>query len=217
MLHVVFVRSTRAHARLIKVDIEAASKMPGVVTIVTGEMIRDEINPLPQPSVTPKLAAQNPRFWPLAVDKVKFHGEPVAAVVATDRYLAEDAAEAVEVDYEDLPYIGDPAQALADDTSRVHDELKNNESFSLTFSAGRLPEAQKQHLDAVEQAFKRHPIASPSATTCIAAEPCRSNRAARSRHGTTAMALPPGLPRSDLTAIGSGWRRYLDCRLKRCG
>jgi carbon-monoxide dehydrogenase large subunit len=157
MLHVVFVRSTRAHARLVGVDIEAASKMPGVIAIVTGEMIRHEINPLPQPSVTPKLTAQNPRFWPLAVDKVKFHGEPVAAVVAIDKYLAEDAAEAVEVDYDDLPYIGDPAQALADDTLRVHDELKNNESFRLAYSAGRPPEAQQQHLEAVERVLQTAP------------------------------------------------------------
>lgn len=156
-LHVVFARSTRAHARLLGVDTETASKMPGVVAIVTGEMIRHEINPLPQPAVTPKLAAHNPRFWPLAVDKVKFHGEPVAAVVATDKYLAEDAAEAIDVEYDDLPYIGDPAQALVNDAVRVHDELKSNESFRLAYSAGRSQDAQQQHLDAVDRTLRTAP------------------------------------------------------------
>ena len=68
MLHVVFVRSDRAHARILRIGTTAAESMPGVVAVLTGEMIRGEINPLPQPSVTPNLAARNPRFWPRAVD-----------------------------------------------------------------------------------------------------------------------------------------------------
>lgn len=154
MLHAMFVRSSHAHARILRIDAAAAREMPGIVAVLTGEMIRDQVHPLPQPSVTPRLPAQNPRFWPLAVDKVKFHGEPVAVVVAEDRYLAEDAAEAVEVEYEDLPYIGDPAQALADSMNRVHDELDGNESFHLAFSAGRAPDAQADYRAAVDRALR---------------------------------------------------------------
>jgi carbon-monoxide dehydrogenase large subunit len=157
MLHVVFVRSDRAHARILRIDTRSAAALPGVVAVVTGEMIRGEINPLPQPSVTPNLTAQNPRFWPLAVGKVKFHGEPVAAVVARDKYLAEDAAEAVEVEYADLPYVGDPQLALEDGSPLVHEEFTSNESFRLTYGGGRSPEAQKENLAAVGEAIRTAP------------------------------------------------------------
>ena len=157
LLHVVFVRSTRPHARIIRLDTAAAKRMPGVVSVVTGETIRNEINPLPLPSVTPRLPARNPRFWPLAVGKVKFHGEPVAAVVARDKYLAEDAAEAVEVEYDDLPYVGDPEQALVDGATLVHDEFESNEAYCLTFGGGRSPEAQAVHLTAVNRALEAAP------------------------------------------------------------
>lgn len=153
LLHVVFVRSARAHARILRIATDEALSMPGIVAVVTGDMIRGEINPLPQPSVTPKLAAQNPRFWPLAVEKVKFQGEPVAAVVAHDKYLAEDAAEAVEIEYEELAYVGDPEQALAAGAPRIHEELPSNLSLAFAFTGGRAPDAQRQHLAEAEAAF----------------------------------------------------------------
>ena len=62
----------------------------------------------PQAVVVPNMPAKYPTHWPLAVGKVRFHGDALAAVVARDKYVAEDAAEAIEVDYEELPYIGDP-------------------------------------------------------------------------------------------------------------
>ena len=111
MLHLVFVRSQHAHARIKRIDIDVAKGFPGVVAVVTGAEIRDLIKSLPQPVVVPALPARYPTFWPLAVDKVKFHGEPVAAVVARDKYVAEDAADAVAIEYEPLPIIGDMEDA----------------------------------------------------------------------------------------------------------
>ena len=86
--------------------------MPGVVAVITGDDIKDQIAPLPQPVVVPNMPAKYPTHWPLAVGKVRFHGDALAAVVARDKYVAEDAAEAIEVDYEELPYVGDPEAAL---------------------------------------------------------------------------------------------------------
>jgi carbon-monoxide dehydrogenase large subunit len=142
MLHLVFVRSAHAHARIKHIDTAAARKLPGVVAVVTGADIKEQIKPLPQPVVVPALPARYPTFWPLAVDKVKFHGEPVAAVVARDRYVAEDAAQLVEVEYETLPHVRNMEEALKPGTPVVHEGWADNEMFSLTFTGGATPETQ---------------------------------------------------------------------------
>ncbi|MSO69695.1 MAG: xanthine dehydrogenase family protein molybdopterin-binding subunit, partial [Alphaproteobacteria bacterium] len=129
MLHIVFVRSEHAHARIKSIDVSAARKLPGVVMVVTGEDIKNKIKSMPQPVVQPALVAKYPRHWPLAVGKVKFHGEPIAAVVARDKYVAEDAAELVRAEYDPLPYIGDPEKALVDKKNRVHEEWDDNVIF----------------------------------------------------------------------------------------
>ena len=134
-LHLVFVRSKHAHALIKRIDVSAAKAIPGVVAVVTGEDIRGAIKSLPQPVVVPALPARYPTFWPLAVDKVKFNGEPVVAVVARDKYVAEDAADAVEIEYEPLPYVGDMEEALKPGSPIVHDGWENNEMFALTFTA----------------------------------------------------------------------------------
>ena len=141
-LHLVFVRSKHAHARIKRIDISAAKAIPGVVAVVTGEDIRGAIKSLPQPVVVPALPARYPTFWPLAVDKVKFNGEPVVAVVARDKYVAEDAADAVEIEYEPLPYVGDMEEALMPGSPVVHDGWENNEMFALTFTGGATPDSQ---------------------------------------------------------------------------
>ena len=97
---------------------------------------------MPQP-VAPNLPAEYPTFWPLAVDKVKYHGEPVALVVARDRYLAEDAAELIEIEY-DLTPVLNPESALKQDSPLVHEESKSNEIFGMTFTGGLTEEEQKR-------------------------------------------------------------------------
>lgn len=142
MLHLVFVRSERAHATIKSIDTSAAKAITGVVEVVTGEDIKDKINPLPQPVVVPALPAEYPTHWTLAVGKVKFHGEPVVAVVARDRYIAADAAEAVVIEYEDLPYVSNPTDALKDDAPIIHEGWTSNEMFAFTFTGGDTPESQ---------------------------------------------------------------------------
>lgn len=154
-VHAVFVRSEYAHANIVSIDTSEAEALPGVLAIYTGAMIRDRIQPMPQPVVVPNLPAQFPTFWPLAVDKVRFHGEPVALVIATDKYVAEDATEAIFVEYEELEPILDPEAALADDATRVYDDHSSNEMFAMTFTGGETEEEQAQNAAEVDAIFQQ--------------------------------------------------------------
>ena len=149
-----FVRSQHAHARIKQIDTSAAKAIPGVVAVVTGADLRNVIKPLPQPVVVPALPARYPTFWPLAVDKVKFHGEPVVAVVARDKYVAEDAANAVLIEYERLPIVGNMEDALKPGSPIVHDGWENNEMFSMTFTGGATAESQAANDAEVDQLIK---------------------------------------------------------------
>jgi CO/xanthine dehydrogenase Mo-binding subunit len=123
-LHAAFVRSVHANARLLSVDVDAARQAPGVHLVLTGA----DLGPLnaPLPAFVPDAGMRNPRTQlPLAVERVRYVGEAIALVVATDRYLAEDAAALVEVEYEPLAAVVDLASAAATD-ARVHDEVPDN-------------------------------------------------------------------------------------------
>ncbi|MEQ8662519.1 MAG: xanthine dehydrogenase family protein molybdopterin-binding subunit [Gammaproteobacteria bacterium] len=155
MLHAVFVRSEYAHARITGIDCSEALAMPGVVAVYTGADLKPHVKSMPQPVVTPNLPARYPTFWPLAIEKVKFHGEPVALVIARDKYVAVDAAECVYIDYEELPVVLDPEQALAADSPLVHEEDGSNEIFAMTLTGGETPEEQAANAAAVEEIFQR--------------------------------------------------------------
>ncbi len=154
MLHAVFVGSEYAHARIIGIDTSAALALPGVVAVYTGAAIKDLIKPMPQAVVQPNLPARYPTFWPLATAKVKFHGEPVALVVARDKYTAVDAAELVVVDYEELPAILDPELALLPDSPLVHEEDGGNDIFTMTLTGGDTEESQRKNAAEVEAIFQ---------------------------------------------------------------
>ncbi|MBM3518643.1 MAG: xanthine dehydrogenase family protein molybdopterin-binding subunit, partial [Alphaproteobacteria bacterium] len=155
MAHLVFVRATHAHARLKGVDTSAAAKLPGVLAVITGAQLKNEINGFPLPVVVPALPARYPKFFPLAIDKVKFHGEPVAAVVAVDKYQAEDAALAVRIEYEPLPVVLDAETALKPGATKVHDDWPDNTMFELTFTGGQTIEDQNKNDAEVEQLFRQ--------------------------------------------------------------
>jgi aerobic carbon-monoxide dehydrogenase large subunit len=155
MVELVFVRSDRAHARIKSIDVSVAAAMPGVLLVITGEELKDQIRSMPQKVVVPALPARHPTHWPLAVGKVKFHGEPVAAVVARDKYVAEDAAEAVIVNYgEDLPFVGDVATALAPGAPLVHEDWKDNQIFAATFTGGDTVEGQEENARKVDELIR---------------------------------------------------------------
>jgi carbon-monoxide dehydrogenase large subunit len=124
MLHVAFVRSTHAHARLTGIDREAARAVPGVIAVITAEDIADTVKPIRALTSAPSYQASNVPV--LAHDKVRTVGEAIAMVVAESRYAAEDGADAVHVAYDPLPPILTIEQALADGAAAIQDEVPDN-------------------------------------------------------------------------------------------
>ena len=120
MAHAAILRSPHAHARIVSINTSAAEKLPGVVRVLTGKECRDRTNPLP--SFAPGPIYQ----WAIAVDKVRHVGETVAAVVAENRRLAEDAVDLIQVEYEILPAVVDPLKALEPGATLLHEELGTN-------------------------------------------------------------------------------------------
>ncbi len=129
MLHVAFVRSPHAHARILGIDAAQAREREGVVAVYTAEDLGDywQHGPLlvPPPPVEGMIFHERTQV-PLAKDKVRHVGEPVALVVAVSRYVAEDAAEEVMVDYEPLPAIVELEAALAPGAALIHEDLDSN-------------------------------------------------------------------------------------------
>ena len=128
-LHVAFVRSQHAHARLLGVDVAAARRRPGVVAVYTAADLGDYWRPGPLLVPPPPIAGlvfNACTQVPLAKDKLRHVGEPVAMVVAESRYVAEDALDDVGVDAEPLPAVVDLEAALAAGAPRVHEHLPSN-------------------------------------------------------------------------------------------
>ncbi len=115
MLHMAVLRSPVAHARIVSIDASEAQALPGVVAVVTGEMLAG-YNLAWMPTLSGDTQAV------LATDKVRYQGQEVAAVIATDPYVARDALNLIMVDYEDLPAITNPQQALAEGAVLIRDE-----------------------------------------------------------------------------------------------
>lgn len=133
-LHVAFLRSGQSHARIARIDTTAALSMPGVVEVLTAENIADDFKPVIPFSRMPNYYATP--IVPLAAGKVRYVGEAVAAVIATSRYLAEDAIELIEVDYEPLGAVSRAELAVADDAPLLHDEAGTNVLIAREFRKG---------------------------------------------------------------------------------
>src|SRR5215467_5303769 len=138
MHHACIVRSPHGAARIRNIDIKAAAAMPGVAAIFTGADIKN-LGPVPCGASLPGLRV--PHHHLLAQDRVYFCGHPVAVVVATDRYLARDAADAVEVDYEPMPAVTDPEKAIAPGAPAVHPEWPDNVAFTFHQDGGDIEAA----------------------------------------------------------------------------
>lgn len=128
--HAAIVRSPHPHARIRAIDAGAALSMPGVVGVVTGAQLLQLVGSIPSVVRTPA------KFYPFAHDKVRYVGEPVAVVVADNRYLAEDAAAHVAVDYDPLPGVASIDDAIAPDAPRLFDDAASNVLASRTFRYG---------------------------------------------------------------------------------
>ena len=133
-LHAAVLRSPHPHAVIRAIDVGAARAAKGVAAVVTAA----DVTALGSPLLAGVKA--NIQCWPIAVERVRYVGEPVAVVVATDRYLAEDALELIEVDFEPLPITLRPADALRSDSAVLHDGLGSNIASDRSFRYGD-PEA----------------------------------------------------------------------------
>ncbi|WP_454621246.1 xanthine dehydrogenase family protein molybdopterin-binding subunit [Bradyrhizobium cenepequi] len=133
-LHLAFLRSGQSHARIERIDTAAAREAPGVVAVLTAEDIADDFRPVIPFSRMPNYYATP--IVPLASKKVRYVGEPVVAVVATSRYLAEDALELIEVDYEPLGAISRAELGVADGASLLHEEAGTNVLIAREFKKG---------------------------------------------------------------------------------
>jgi carbon-monoxide dehydrogenase large subunit len=128
MLHAAIVRSPHAHAKINSIDTSAALAMPGVVGVYTGaDLAADGVGGLPCGFNPPGIkTAPHPV---LAIGKVRHVGDGVAVVIAENRYAAQDAADAVQVDYTPLPAVVDAKKAVDPSAPQLHDEIPNNTSF----------------------------------------------------------------------------------------
>jgi carbon-monoxide dehydrogenase large subunit len=150
-LHACFVRSPHPHAKINKIDFESARKSPGIVAIYTGKDLAQWTTPL---RMAPPIEGLHPvEMTTLPIDKVRFHGDPVACVIAESRYLAEDAAELVEVDYEPLPAVADLAQALAEGAPKVDESLPSNLISIQKYKTGNPEQRKREAFKVVESEF----------------------------------------------------------------
>ena len=130
MLHAAFKRSDIAHGTIRAIDTSAAESISGVELVLTGAQLAEHIGPIPRLT-----AFRAPDQLPLAIDRVRYVGEPVAVVVAADRYIARDATDAIRVQYEELPAVVDPHAAMAAGAARLHEGFERNIALD-RFGAG---------------------------------------------------------------------------------
>src|SRR5260370_36455840 len=130
MLYAAVLRSPYAHARIVSIDTSAAKKLPGVHAVLTGSDATEIMGPLPAFCAEPVVEHA------IAVEKVRYAGEAVVAVAAESRYIAEDALELVQIEWEPLPPQIDVLEAMKPDAPKVHENLPSNVSDEHVFPFG---------------------------------------------------------------------------------
>jgi len=153
LLEAAVLRSPYAHARIVSIDATAARELPGVHDVLVGADLAGLV--APQPVIYRLLPDQpeNPNLA-LAVDRVRWVGQPVAAVVATDRYVAEDALGLIEVEYDPLPVVADAQAALAPGAPKLYDELDSNVLGTMRFGEGDVDGALTGAAAVVRERFR---------------------------------------------------------------
>jgi len=143
LLHACILRSPYAHARIQRIDTTAAKAIPGVAGVFTGAEVNDACGLVPCAAAIPDLKA--PKHTVLASDRVYFVGHGVAVAVASDPYIARDAIEAIDVDYDPLPVVVNPEEAVKEGTPLTHPDLGTNVAFTHSVAGG----------SNIDDAFKR--------------------------------------------------------------
>ena len=124
------LRSPHAHVRIRRIDVERAHQLPGVRQVITGKDVLELIGPLPSVVKAPL------PYYPIAIDKARYVGEPIAVVVADTRYNAEDACELIDTEYEVLPPVTDLRSATERDAPVIHEAVGSNVISRRSFSYG---------------------------------------------------------------------------------
>src|SRR6478609_626236 len=149
MLHIAFKRSDVAHARIRSIDTSAAQAMEGVEAVFTGAQIGELLPMLPTAS------GRSGEHRAVAVDTVRYGGEPVAVVVASDRYVARDAADAIVVAYDTLPAVVDLELAMTGQPTVIHEKFPNNLAVALVPSGTGVSPTFEVDDSAIDAAFAK--------------------------------------------------------------
>ena len=155
------VRSPYGHARIKGIDVSKALKLPGVRAVITGQDVKERMDPMPA------AIRSSVKYYPMAVEKVRFAGEAVAVVVAKDRFTAEDAMDLVDVEYEPLPCTVDPLGAMSKDAPIIHDEVGSNVVWSRKYRFGDPERAFKDAFKVVSMDFKVNRFTTPPLETYV--------------------------------------------------
>src|SRR5437016_10824032 len=150
MHHLAFKRSDVAHGRIRSIDVSQAKAMDGVEAVFTGAEIAEFLAPMPIGTPFP-----SPDHRAVAVDTVRYGGEPVAVVVATDRYIARDAADAIVVTYDTLPAVVDLELAMTGKPTVIHPAFPNNLAVALVPSGTGVSAAGVVDDSAIDAAFAK--------------------------------------------------------------
>jgi len=146
MLHAAFLRSDYAHARIKNIDTSAALERPGVVAVYTAQDMGDFWTPgpllVPPPNAVPGAVFNKRTQVPMAREKVRHMGEPMAVVIAESRYIAEDALDDIVVELEPLDPVVDMEKALDPDAALIHEDLDRNLAAHVTQEKGSFAEAK---------------------------------------------------------------------------
>ncbi len=151
MLHCAILRSPHAHARIKAIDTSAAAKLSGVAAAITGEDARRWSRPF-------HTAPDGWGTYSLAVDKVRFVGEPVAAVAASSRYLAEDALELIKVEYEPLTPVVDAFKAMETGSPLIFEDKDSNVMYRRVFTWGDVDGAFREADHVFSEKFRWHRV-----------------------------------------------------------
>jgi len=153
MLHAAFLRSVVPHGRLDAIDTSAAAALPGVVAVLTAADLSAICKPISQQG-PPGL--RTPVFFPLATDRVRFVGDPIAIVVADSRYIAEDACDLVELDITPLPPLTSADDALDPGAPRLYDDLPDNHAYAAHFEYGDVGAVFADAPRVIRHTFRQH-------------------------------------------------------------
>ena len=174
LLHAALLRSQVAHARLVSVNVDAARQRPGVIAVYTAADLGDTWQPGPLLVPPPPIAGivfNQRTHAPLAKDKIRHVGEPIAVVIAESRYIAEDALADIEVELESLDAVVDLEKALTADAALVHDDLGSNVAAHVRQSKGDYGAAARRADHVIRRRFAyEHGASSPMETRGVVAQ-----------------------------------------------